>query len=92
MREPEFTVEDIFVIKDRGPVITRSRKRQQWPGRDEPGSFNTGDWIECGSLRVQITGLEYHCIPGPLPQQGMLLRGVEREQLEVGQTWTRWQP
>lgn len=92
---PEFIVEGIFVVTGRGPCVTRSLEAaKRWPsgelhGPGEPGCFNAGDQIECGELRATIQGLEYFAIPGPQPQQSMLLSGVEREQLEVGQVWRR---
>ncbi len=95
MLEPELVVEEIFVIKGRGPVITRSKEEaKKWPlgehgGPGGPGCFKVGDQLECGELRAKVNGLEYFCIPGPQPQQSMLLSGVEREQLEVGQVWRR---
>lgn len=82
-----FTVQDVFVIRGRGPVVTRSEQSAK-EARDHRDLFRTGDVVECGDLVATITGIESWAVPNA-PQQAFLLRGVEREQLAAGQTWTK---
>jgi len=78
-------VEDVFSIKGRGTVPT---------GRVERGVINAGDEVELVGLhhepkKVVATSLEMfhkildHAEPGEAV--GILLRGVEREEIERGQ-------
>jgi len=78
-------VEDVFSIKGRGTVGT---------GRVERGTIKVGDEIEIVGLKKEtqrsvVTGVEMFqktldsAIPGD--NVGLLLRGVEKEQLERGQ-------
>ncbi len=77
-------VEDVFSIKGRGTVVT---------GRVERGVVNTGDEIEIvgmGSTRkVVVTGVEmFHKTLDegePGDAIGVLLRGINREDVERGQ-------
>lgn len=86
----EFTVEDVYVLPGRGPCIVRSEEAASlWPGRGDPGCLEVGDELVCGDLRAEVAGIDYWAIPGPQPQMSILLSGVERAQLAVGQTWTR---
>lgn len=94
-RKNEFVVEEIFEIKGRGPCIVRSEEAASSgpagacpPGRGEPGCFEPGEWLVCGSLRAQIRGIEYWAIPGPQPQRALLL-SIDRQLVEVGQVWRR---
>ncbi len=78
-------VEDVFSIKGRGTVGT---------GRVERGSIKVGDPVEIVGLKKEsmqsvVTGVEMFqktldsAIPGD--NVGLLLRGIEKEQLERGQ-------
>ena len=78
-------VEDVFSIKGRGTVGT---------GRVERGTIKVGDEVEIvglhkDSMRSVVTGVEMFqktldsAIPGD--NVGLLLRGIEKEQLERGQ-------
>jgi elongation factor Tu len=77
-------VEDVFGIKGRGTVVT---------GRVERGSLNVGDEIEIirfGDVRKTVaTGLEmFHKTLDTTEAGdavGILLRGVDREEVERGQ-------
>jgi len=77
-------VEDVFGIKGRGTVVT---------GRVERGTLNVGDEIEIirfGDVRKTVaTGLEmFHKMLGTTEAGdavGILLRGVDREEVERGQ-------
>ena len=77
-------VEDVFVIKGRGTVVT---------GRVERGTLNVGDEIEIirfGDVRKTVaTGLEmFHKMLDTTEAGdavGILLRGVDREEVERGQ-------
>jgi elongation factor Tu len=78
-------VEDVFSIKGRGTVGT---------GRVERGTIKVGDEVEIvglhkDSMKSVVTGVEMFqktldsAIPGD--NVGLLLRGIEKEQLERGQ-------
>jgi len=77
-------VEDVFSIKGRGTVAT---------GRIEQGKVNTGDEVEIIGIRdtrkVTVTGVEMfkktldEGMAGD--NVGLLLRGIEREEIERGQ-------
>jgi elongation factor Tu len=77
-------VEDVFAIKGRGTVVT---------GRVEQGVVKPGDSIEIVGIRdtqtTVVTGVEmFHKILDqgePGDAVGLLLRGIEREQVERGQ-------
>ena len=77
-------VEDVFAIKGRGTVVT---------GRVEQGLVKPGDTIEIVGIRetqsTVVTGVEmFHKILDqgePGDAVGLLLRGIEREQVERGQ-------
>tara|TARA_B100001750_G_C15071991_1_gene381614 strand:- start:45 stop:593 length:549 start_codon:yes stop_codon:yes gene_type:complete len=77
-------VEDVFGIKGRGTVVT---------GRVERGTIKVGDTIEYigyGKVESSVaTGLEmFHKLLDSLEPgdaAGVLLRGVDREQIERGQ-------
>ena len=77
-------VEDVFSIKGRGTVVT---------GRVEQGVVNTGDTIEIVGIKettsTVVTGVEmFHKtldIGEPGDAVGVLLRGVDREEIERGQ-------
>ena len=77
-------VEDVFSIKGRGTVVT---------GRVEQGIVNTGDTIEIVGIKettsTVVTGVEmFHKtldIGEPGDAVGVLLRGVDREDIERGQ-------
>lgn len=84
-----FTVENALNITGRGPLIVSSRDEALQ--RLEAGEiFETGQVIHCGDLVARITGIEYFPVVDTKqqPQQSMLVRGVELEQLEIGQVWT----
>lgn len=84
----EFIVEDVFRITGRGPVITRSRLASK-EALQAGELFTTGQTIHCGELEAIVAGIER--FPGfsqdAQLQGALLLRGVELEQLEVGQVW-----
>jgi elongation factor Tu len=77
-------VEDVFSIKGRGTVVT---------GRVEQGVVNTGDTIEIVGIKettsTVVTGVEmFHKtldVGEPGDAVGVLLRGVDREEIERGQ-------
>ena len=77
-------IEDVFGIKGRGTVVT---------GRVERGLLNTGEYVEVvgfGDVKKTVaTGLEmFHKTLGTTEAGdavGILLRGVEREDVERGQ-------
>ena len=77
-------IEDVFGIKGRGTVVT---------GRVERGTLNVGEEIEIirfGDVRKTVaTGLEmFHKLLGTTTAGdavGILLRGVDREEVERGQ-------
>ena len=77
-------VEDVFSIKGRGTVVT---------GRVEQGIVNTGDTIEIVGIKettsTVVTGVEmFHKtldVGEPGDAVGVLLRGVDREEIERGQ-------
>ena len=77
-------IEDVFGIKGRGTVVT---------GRVERGLLNTGEEVEIvgfGEVRKSVaTGLEMFHKTLPTTEAGdavgILLRGVEREDVERGQ-------
>ena len=77
-------VEDVFSIKGRGTVVT---------GRVEQGVVNTGDTIEIIGIKettsTVVTGVEmFHKtldVGEPGDAVGVLLRGVDREEIERGQ-------
>ena len=81
-------IEDVFSIKGRGTVAT---------GRVERGLLNTGDEVEVvgfGEVKKTVaTGLEmFHKTLGSTEAGdavGILLRGVEREDIERGQVLAR---
>lgn len=81
----EFVVEGCFVIKGRGPCITRGSAAGK-AARDRGERFSTGQEIRCGDLTATIVGIESFLVP-TAPQQGLLLRGVEYDDLAVGQVW-----
>jgi hypothetical protein len=90
MSEPQFVVEDVFVVTGRGPVITRSDAASR-EARDRGELFENGDVIRCGGVGTQVIGIESFCIPNA-PQGGLLLRGVALDQLAPGQVWVREPP
>ena len=77
-------VEDVFSIKGRGTVVT---------GRVEQGVVNTSDTIEIVGIKettsTVVTGVEmFHKtldVGEPGDAVGVLLRGVDREEIERGQ-------
>ena len=77
-------VEDVFGIKGRGTVVT---------GRVEKGIVNVGDEVEVVGIKdtytTTVTGVEmFHKTLGtgePGDAVGLLLRGVDREDIERGQ-------
>ena len=81
-------VEDVFSIKGRGTVAT---------GRIEQGKVNTGDEIEIVGIKetrnVVVTGVEMfkktldEGLAGD--NVGLLLRGIEREEIERGQVMAK---
>ncbi len=81
-------VEDVFSIKGRGTVAT---------GRIEQGVVNTGDEVEIVGVRdtrkVTVTGVEMFKKTLDRGEAGdnvgVLLRGIEREEIERGQVLTK---
>jgi elongation factor Tu len=81
-------VEDVFSIKGRGTVAT---------GRIEQGKVNTGDEVEIVGVKdtrtVVVTGVEMfkktlnEGLAGD--NVGLLLRGIEREEIERGQVMAK---
>ena len=78
-------VEDVFSIKGRGTVIT---------GRIERGTLNMNDPVEIVGLQDEptasvVTGIEMfhkqHTTAGAGMNVGLLLRGIEKDQVERGQ-------
>jgi elongation factor Tu len=78
-------VEDVFSIKGRGTVIT---------GRIERGMLNMNDPVEIVGLQDEpkasvVTGIEMfhkqHTTAGAGMNVGLLLRGIEKDQVERGQ-------
>ncbi len=78
-------VEDVFSIKGRGTVIT---------GRIERGMLNMNDPVEIVGLQDEptasvVTGIEMfhkqHTVAGAGMNVGLLLRGIEKDQVERGQ-------
>ena len=94
-RYPTFVVESIFEIAGRGPAICRG---------EEPAEadwhvgvrFVTGGEMYCvgrPDLTATIAGIEYWRGGSAMRQgmqQSLLIRGVDRSDLEVGQTWKMW--
>ena len=79
------SVEDVFSIKGRGTVVT---------GRAERGSLKAGDEVEIVGLaeaprKVTVTSMEmFHKVLDKVEagdNAGLLLRGVQREEIERGQ-------
>lgn len=94
MSEIEFVVEDVFEVTGRGPVITRSQEaaRGAW---DRGDRWEMGDEIVCGSLHAVVVGIERFCVPPSHPAHNdaaLLLRGVEKGDLQPGQVWSRVAP
>lgn len=81
-------VEDVFSIKGRGTVAT---------GRIEQGMINTGDEVEIVGIKetrkVVVTGVEMFKKTLDQGQAGdnvgLLLRGIEREEIERGQVMAK---
>ncbi len=81
-------VEDVFSIKGRGTVAT---------GRIEQGKVNTGDEVEIVGIKetrtIVVTGVEMfkktldEGLAGD--NVGLLLRGIEREEIERGQVMAK---
>ncbi|AGB20690.1 translation elongation factor-like GTPase [Mycobacterium sp. JS623] len=78
------TVEDVFVIKNRGVVAT---------GRVESGTLRVGDTVQIdGALAVRVDGIEVfrksidEATVGD--NIGVLLRGLEKSQLNRGSVLT----
>jgi elongation factor Tu len=75
-------IEDVFGIKGRGTVAT---------GRIERGLVNTGETVEqvgihAKSRQLVVTGVEMFKKTGQAGDNvGLLLRGIEREEIERGQ-------
>ena len=87
---PVFVVEDVFEIAGRGVGIVRSRDAAQ-ADLDDGRVFRAGDRVRCGELEAKISGIERWPVASSAqqPQQSLLLGGVERHQVAIGQEWTR---
>lgn len=85
---PEFVVEDVFEISGRGPCIVRSHDAAK-------AAFAAGELVHvgatlvCGSLKATVVGIERRPVanPGAQPQQSLLLGGIDRSDLAIGQAW-----
>lgn len=87
-----FTVEDVFHVKGRGPVATRSREVSE--ARYASGErWDTGDTAVCDETGqvATVVGVERFCVaPGhPAYFDGSLMLRADELVLEVGQTWRR---
>lgn len=86
----QFFVEDCVEIKGRGPTITRSREASK--AAHAAGSmFICGDRVTCGLLEAEVVGIEHYAcmgLTGEL-QLAMLLRGVDLDDIKVGQVWSK---
>lgn len=82
-----FEVADMFVVKDRGLVVTRPEAEAR-DARDRGELFEPGDIVFCGWMTATITGIESFRVHNA-PQSGIMLRGVALHNLHVGQVWKR---
>jgi len=80
----KLTVEDVFVIRNRGVVVT---------GRVESGTLRVGDTVQInGALNVRVDAIEKfrkeldHAAAGE--NVGVLLKGIDKIQIDRGDVLT----
>lgn len=86
-----FRVEDKVQITGRGPAITRSQERSKeaWKRGER---FKLGATVRCGALTATVGGIERFCVPEGHPAHNdgaLLLKGIDFDDLEVGQLWVQ---